>query len=297
MNIKHAQYMLTVWQEGSVTNAARKLYISQPSLSQMIKLVEKNLNAPIFNRSTDPISLTYAGEKYMEAARKVLAINDNLIKEICEINEEDHGKMSVGCPIQRGLQILPHCLSDFIKEYPHVEVEVVEQGSNHLEVLVEEGKLDLAMVTTSPKYNTLEYRHLSAEHPMLVVNKNSDFALSHEPGTIVTVSEARDLPFVSIKEGHSIRAIQNRLFYENSMTPKILLETDSIEVAKRVTAACNAVMLCPDSYIGEEDLMGNIAAFPIRCQDYDRHFYLCYRKDKYLTKYMSAFADIVAAHC
>ena len=55
MNIKHAQYMLTVMQEGSITAAAKKLYISQPSLSQMIKLVETNLGTAIFNRSTDPI--------------------------------------------------------------------------------------------------------------------------------------------------------------------------------------------------------------------------------------------------
>lgn len=54
MNIKHAQYMLTVMQEGSITAAAKKLYISQPSLSQMIKLVETNLGTPIFNRSTEP---------------------------------------------------------------------------------------------------------------------------------------------------------------------------------------------------------------------------------------------------
>ena len=88
MNIKHAQYMLTVLQEGNITNAAKKLYISQPSLSQMIKLVENNLGTPIFNRSTDPITLTYAGQRYMDAARQVLAINENLKKEIEEITQD-----------------------------------------------------------------------------------------------------------------------------------------------------------------------------------------------------------------
>ena len=63
MNIKHAQYMLTVLKEGSITAAAKKLYISQPSLSQMIKLVDNTLGTPIFNRTTEPITLTYAGEK------------------------------------------------------------------------------------------------------------------------------------------------------------------------------------------------------------------------------------------
>ena len=98
MNTKHAQYMLTVLQEGSITNAAKKLYVSQPSLSQMIKLVENNLGAPIFNRNTDPITLTFAGEKYIEAAKQILTINQNLAREIQEINEEEHGTIRFGIP-------------------------------------------------------------------------------------------------------------------------------------------------------------------------------------------------------
>ena len=103
MNPKHAQYMITVFQEGSITNAAKKLYVSQPSLSQMIKLVETNLGTPIFNRSTDPLTLTYAGEKYIEAAQKILTINANLAREIEEINDEEHGKIRLGIPVQLSL--------------------------------------------------------------------------------------------------------------------------------------------------------------------------------------------------
>ena len=75
MNEKHMQYVLTVLKEGSFTNAAKKLYVSQPSLSQIIKTAESNLGAPIFNRSTDPITLTPAGQLYVEAARQVTTIS------------------------------------------------------------------------------------------------------------------------------------------------------------------------------------------------------------------------------
>ena len=114
MNTKHAQYMLTVLQEGSITNAAKKLYVSQPSLSQMIKLVENNLGAPIFNRNTDPITLTFAGEKYIEAAKQILTINQNLAREIQEINEEEHGTIRFGIPVQRAMQVIPYMLPFFI---------------------------------------------------------------------------------------------------------------------------------------------------------------------------------------
>lgn len=84
----------------------------------MIKLVETNLGTPIFNRSTDPITLTYAGEKYIEAAKQILTINNNLQKEIDEINHEDHGCLNLGIPVQRAMQVLPYVLPRFMKKYP-----------------------------------------------------------------------------------------------------------------------------------------------------------------------------------
>ena len=155
MNTKHAQYILTVLQEGSITAASKKLYVSQPSLSQMIKLVENNLGAPIFNRGTDPITLTYAGQKYVEAAKQVLTINQNLAREIEEINHEDHGTIRLGIPVQRAMQVLPYAFPRFQKLFPMVDLELNEFGSATVESMVLEGSLDLACLTTYPKYEEL----------------------------------------------------------------------------------------------------------------------------------------------
>ena len=62
MNIRHAQYIATIHECGSISAAAKKLYVSQPALSQMIQSIEKEIGTKIFDRSTTPISLTYAGE-------------------------------------------------------------------------------------------------------------------------------------------------------------------------------------------------------------------------------------------
>jgi len=82
MNEKHIQYVLMIAQEGSFTAASRKLYVSQSSLSQTIKLIERDLGAPIFDRNTTPVSLTFAGQKYVEAAQKVVDIRRSLQEEI-----------------------------------------------------------------------------------------------------------------------------------------------------------------------------------------------------------------------
>ncbi len=118
MNEKHMQYVLTVLKEGSFTSAAKKLYVSQPSLSQIIKTAESNLGAPIFNRSTDPITLTPAGQLYVEAARQVTTISTNLVKQVEELSNEEFGKIRLGISVQRGMELLPELYPRFKNDSP-----------------------------------------------------------------------------------------------------------------------------------------------------------------------------------
>ncbi len=294
MNTKHAQYMLTILQEGSITAAAKKLYVSQPSLSQMVKLVETNLGMPIFNRSTDPITLTYAGQKYMEAARQLLTIDANLQKEISEIHNEEYGTIRLGIPVQRAMQVLPYVMPKFIQRYPHVEVQILENGSATIESLVLEGAVDFACLTTHPRHEELEYILVENEDLVLLTGRGSNIAKRIPAGTPIDITEARNEMFINIKDGHSVRKTQDLLFIRKNMHPKVLLETISIEVAKRTAIACNAVMICPQNYIEmTPELLPECVMYPLVDIDRKRHFYICHRKDRYMTKYMKDFILIL----
>ena len=294
MNLKHAQYMITVMQEGSITNAAKKLYMSQPSLSQMIKLVETNLGAPIFDRSTEPLTLTLAGEKYIEAAQKSLTINANLTKEIEELTLEDHGKIRFGVPVQRGMQVLPYMLPKFLKLYPHVDIQVFEQGSGLMENMVLDGTIDMACMTTNARHEELKYILIENEDLVLLTTKNTELAGRIPAGTPIPITEAKDEKFVSNKPGHSVRTIQDNLFIANNMHPKIILETISIEVEKKVCLACDAVMICPKNYIEKSpEILEKAVIYPILNAGSQRHCYICHRKNLYLTKYMQDFINIL----
>ena len=294
MNEKHMQYVLTVLKEGSFTNAAKKLYVSQPSLSQIIKTAESNLGAPIFNRSTDPITLTPAGQLYVEAARQVTTISTNLVKQVEELSNEEFGKIRLGISVQRGMELLPELYPRFKKRFPHVEIELHEQGSATMEKSVLEGEVGIALLTTFPKHADLYYDLIQEEQLVLIVNRECELAKRIAPGTPIDILEARDETFVSSQSGHSVRTIQDSLFITRDMKPKIDLVTISIEVGKHVVAASPVVMACPDSYV-ETDNSPDSAYFsyPILGVENPRHFYACYRKDMYLTKYMKGFLEIL----
>lgn len=72
MSFKKLKYIITIAECRSISKAACELFISQPSLSSILSNMEKDLGVSLFDRSTNPISLTYAGEKYVETAKKYL---------------------------------------------------------------------------------------------------------------------------------------------------------------------------------------------------------------------------------
>ena len=296
MNEKHMQYVLTVLKEGSFTSAAKKLYVSQPSLSQIIKTAESNLGAPIFNRSTEPITLTPAGQLYVEAARQVTTISTNLVMQVEELSNEEFGKIRLGISVQRGMELLPELYPRFKKRFPHVEIELHEQGSATMEKSVLEGEVGIALLTTFPKHADLYYDLIQEEELVLIVNRDCALAKRIRPGTPIDILEAKDETFVSSRPGHSVRSIQDALFITRDMKPKIDLETISIEIGKRVVASSPVVMACPDAYVDTSNSAESpYFSYPILGVENPRHSYACYRKDMYLTKYMKGFLEILHA--
>ena len=293
MNLKQARYIRTIAQEGSFTAAAKKLYISQPSLSQMVRQVESELGLPLFDRDTAPLRLTYAGEKYLEFANLTLNASRRLENQIQEITQENSGRLRLGISVQRAMQVLPLALPWFSMQYPNVSIELREEGSARLEALLLQGEIDLALAAIESASPRLSYTLIERESLGILAGRDAPLAGRIPAGTPVRLEETRDERFVCLKEGHSIRVVQDGLFRAAGMEPRILLETDSMEVARRVALANGACMLCSDIY-ADDEVSRPGAFYPLRDYENHRHFYACRRRDDPLPRYADSLVQIVA---
>ncbi|MCI8657682.1 MAG: LysR family transcriptional regulator [Oscillospiraceae bacterium] len=292
MNLKQARCIRAIAREGGVTAAARKLYVSQPALSQMLRQVETELGMPLFDRSVSPFRLTFAGEKYLEAADIILAAHRRLENQLQEIREENSGRLRLGISVQRAGQVLPLALPWFAMQYPHVSLELTERGSAHLEELVSRGEVDLALAAIDSTSPRLSYELIEREVTGILAGGSSSLAGRFPPGTAVSVEDAAEDTFISLKEGHSIRVVQDALFRRYGLRPPILLETDSLEVAKRTALGTGSCMLCSDIYV--DGMVRRRGAFyPLRDYENHRHFYACYPKGGALPQYAAGFIRIV----
>ena len=298
MNPKHAQYIEAIVEEGSFTAAARRLFISQPSLSQTVKTVERELGTEVFERCDGRPRLTCAGQRYLETARDMMTLERNLLNEISEMKDESRGVMRIGISAQRGISLLPQVLPEFIDRYPNVQVKLVEASSVQLEDMVEKGACDAAFLTTLPTRNLLEYLLVENEQIVLMASRQTHLAARLEPGTEVELSAAAEEPFVNLTPGHSVRVIQDHLTALLNISPRVLFETHNLEAAKLVTAQVKAVMVCPYSHLqGDVRVASLVNLYPLKCHGFERHFYFCHLRKFVLPRYLQDLLSIARSKC
>ncbi len=113
MELRQLQYVLQIAAEKNFSRAADKLHIAQPSLSQQLSKLEKELGVMLFQRNTSSVELTYAGSKFVEQAQIIIDGVELLRQEMSDISELRTGRVVVGSMPITGAHLLPHVLPVF----------------------------------------------------------------------------------------------------------------------------------------------------------------------------------------
>ena len=301
MNMRQLEYIIAVANEGGVTEAAKKLYVSQPSLSQTIRTIEKEIGAQLFDRRTHPFQLTYAGRLFIEMATSVLNCQKNFLNEVNDIKDGAKGQIAIGITPKRGRQLIPYILPDFVKQFPKVEITLYEDTSQQLIALLLKSRIDLALsMYANPFYRELTYLTLFSEHLMLIVSKNSalDKRLSEKylpPATSpVPLAEVKDEKFILVHRNHNIREAIDRIFDEKNFKPRIFLETHDSDLARELVAENLGVAVVPHLYPFSHisPIHPKLSYFFIDTRHATRNFVIAYRKDTFLTKAHREFIEI-----
>ncbi len=293
MDYKQYDYILTVAEEKSISKAAKKLFISQPSLSQYINRIEKHLGVNLFDRSTTPLELTYEGELFIETALKIKQLNEQLKKKFDDITELKSGRLNIGLTPSKANNPLPIILPCFKKNYPNIELIITEASSSELENMLSKGVVDVCMMNLPILNKNIEYEPiliekilLAAPHSFVYENEEQ---YSGYPRIDLKILENEQ--FILLKQDQRIRQISNHLFSNAGFKPKILLETRSLETSLRLTAAEMGFCLVPESIINSAKLKNPPKYYVIGDPPLTWTLAIAYRKDVYHSKAALAFSE------
>lgn len=148
--LDYKEYIYAVYQERSFSKAAQKLYVSQPWLSATVKKVEQELKLPLFDRNTKPISLTEAGEYYIQQVEKVMAIEAEMKDTFAQMSSAECTSIRIGSSMFFCTYVLPSLLADFRSQNPQVTLTFTEGSPSTLANQVVEGKLDFLLESSGP---------------------------------------------------------------------------------------------------------------------------------------------------
>ena len=158
MELRVLRYFLAVAQEGSVTHAARRLHISQPTLSKQLKDLEGELGKKLFVRSSFSVRLTEEGMLLRKRAEEILDMVDKTEEEFKALGEVSGGDIHIGAAESDGIRHLARRIKEVQARYPRIRVHLYSGDRSDLAQRLEQGLLDFAVLVESgdlSKYNYL----------------------------------------------------------------------------------------------------------------------------------------------
>lgn len=215
MNMKQLNYVLVLSQEGSFSRAADVLNISQPSLSQYIKKIEKQIGFDLFVRADGDVRLTDAGQIYVEYGRKILNLEHQMETQFSDISEKKIGSVIVGTSPYRSASMMPEIAKGFKAKYPGMHLVVEEMVSSDLISKMEKGTFDLCLTMLPIDEKTFSYEKIMEEEMILAVPVDyPELKSIAEPNRKYPAIDVREIDggrFVMITESQVMQQALNAL--------------------------------------------------------------------------------------
>ena len=300
------RYVYQIYKEGSISKAAETLYLTQPALSQALKRVEAATGAEIFDRTRHPLRLTQVGETTIRILEKIVALEEDLSREISDLKDLKTGSLRIGGTHYLNAYLLPKVLSDFSRAYPGITIELLEGGSGQLVEALDKRELDLTFTCDPEQIARFDHRSAFYDHILLAVPESCPLCsqLSHlaltpqdilqgrhlqEDCPVTGLAPFKELEFMLLGPGNNLRERSLRMLQEAGFEPKIKMTLSQMVTAYHLAnSGFGATFLC-DRLVQEEQ--SHLLYFKPDSPLSTRLFCLLFPEQTYTPFSVRAFAD------
>lgn len=229
MKIVQLEYFCAVSQYHSITQAAQKLYVTQPAISSAIRELEKEFSVNLFTRSKNHLTLTKEGELFYQKARALLQSIEQTTSQFHDLGRKV-SPVRIGIPPILSTVFFPDMLLEFRNLYPDIPIELFEYGSNRAATLVQEDTMDIALVN-------MHFYEIDKMHSYRILTDNIVFCVSPEHHLAaereVTIEMLRDEPLIMYNTDSVQNATLNACFEKAGIKPNVILHASQLYTIKK----------------------------------------------------------------
>lgn len=268
MEIKQLEYFRAIVDAGTISGAARELHMTQPPLSYQIKMLEEELQVPLFIRGRKKITLTEAGKTLYEQAGKLLILTDLTKREV--IKSSQAATLHIGMTPST-VSMMTDYLMRFAKQYPQIHFDIHEGSTFTLKDQLENRQIDLTTLRTPIVLNGCETRSLAKESLLAMAIPN--YPLLRDRSSIC-LQDLLDQPLILSHRYHNYML---SVFERAGLACDIYYACEDARTAMTLAEKGLGVAILPTSMLGLSD---KLKACAVSDADLTTEILLAWRKGR-----------------
>lgn len=283
MNTRQFQIFLTVCDSGSMTAAAKILFMTQPSVSQVISELEKEYGVRLFERLNHRLYLTAAGDQLRLYANQILHLSEQAKKELADL--EGGGSIRIGASLTIGTYVLPGIIDSYRQKMPKVEIFTRVDNTSVIEKLILKDHVDLGLVE-GPIHSPFIREEAFTDDELVIICGSGHSLWGRK---MIEPDDLTGNAFIVREPGSGTRDIFERVMSELRIIWKIAGVYNNTEAIKQAVRGNLGLAVVPKISVEEEINHGQVWATEVRGLNLKRKFNLVYHRQKFFTTAIHAF--------
>lgn len=276
-------------QAGSITRAAERIFLSQPSVSLQVQALERELNTTLFERRGPKITLTPEGKLLYEQAWPLVEALDQLPSTFAaRRGEVETGRLDIAAGESTILYILPKYVQEFAHTYPRIELKLHNVTGRDGMAMLRAGDVDLVIGSMIDVPDDIDYRPIFSYDPMLITPLDHPLAKRKR----VRLDEVAKYPLILPPRHLTTWRVVDLVFQQHNLRYEVQLEAGGWEVIKKYVALGLGISIVTSICLTEADPLAKIALgtyFP------KRTYGVVLRKGQFLSPQAKRFVALVEA--
>jgi DNA-binding transcriptional LysR family regulator len=290
ITIQQLEALIHLVAERSFSRAARKMFLTQPSLTKHIKNLEDAVGAKVINRLNTGITLTFQGKLLYEYALKVMGLREGIKEKILKSMEKESGTVDIIASTIPANYILPGILGEFNRNYPKIKVFIKTVNSEEALDMVINRHAELGFIGKKPLSRKIHSEPIWKDRLVIAVSG----AHRWSEKSSITAKDLMEEPFVTREKGSGTREILENYLKGNAgpdFSLNIIAELGSSEAIKEAIIAGLGVSFISIHAIRRELEQKLLVEIPVSGWVVEREFYVIYTKQYNLLPHQKIFLD------
>lgn len=287
MNLDQLKTFHAVANTGSFTKASRRLFLTQPAVSQQIRALEASVGVRLFDRSGKKIYLTRHGEMLLSKTTNITAELREIEILFDELSNLGRGKLEIGTSAVFGTYYLPRPIGKFNNEYPCIDINLHSGNSHKVISMLLENSIEFGFGGLIEDEPNIEFALIHQEPLVAVVGRHHPLATKEE----ITLGDLQSTPFILREKGtRNRRDVEDWLAGVSAeYTPERFIELENVETAKRLVEEGYGISIVPHVAVLRELQYSRLKIIELPNMNIMASYYLYYLKKRKFSRATQTF--------